>query len=364
MEKTKLIAATAAAVFFGATGAFAQDRVVNVFNWSDYIDDEILEEFTEETGIEVVYDVYDSNEMLETRLLAGGSGYDIVVPTTTFLARQIEAGVHQKLDKSKLSNLDNMWDLVTERTAVFDPENAYSVNYMWGTNGIGYNVEAVQERLGTDTVDSWSVVFDPEIAEQFADCGIHFLDSPIEIFPAMLAYLGLDPNSTEPDDIAAAEEALLEVRPFIEKFHSSEYINALANGDICLAIGYSGDVFQARDRAAEADAGITVEYAIPNEGAEMWFDQLVIPADADNVEEAHEFIDYLMRPEVIAKASNYVYYANGNEASQEFLVEDVINDPAIYPPAEAREALFTKPPYDAAANRLITRAWTRVKTGQ
>ncbi|WP_099864962.1 polyamine ABC transporter substrate-binding protein [Pararhizobium haloflavum] len=356
--------AAAAIMAAGTTGALAQDRVVNVYNWSDYIDDEILADFTEETGIEVVYDVYDSNEMLETRLLAGGSGYDVVVPTTSFMARQIEAGVYQKLDKSKLPNLENMWDLITERVAVFDPENAYSVNYMWGTNGIGYNVDMVKERLGLETVDSWSVVFDPENAEKLADCGIHFLDSPAEIFPAMLAYLGLDPTSSDPEDIAQAEEALMEIRPYVQKFHSSEYINALANGDICLAIGYSGDVFQARDRAAEADAGVEVGYAIPKEGTEMWFDQLVIPADAPNVDEAHEFINYLMQPEVIAKASNYVYYANGNEASQEFLVEDVISDPAIYPPAEAQETMFTKTPYDARTNRLVTRAWTRVKTGQ
>jgi putrescine transport system substrate-binding protein len=363
MTTGTLITSTAILIA-GTLAAGAQDRVVNVFNWSDYIDEEILAEFTAETGIDVVYDVYDSNEMLETRLLAGGSGYDVVVPTATFLARQIEAGVYQELDKSKLTNIDNMWDLITERTAIFDPGNAYSVNYMWGTNGIGYNVGKAQEILGQDTIDSWRVVFDPEIAAQFADCGIHFLDSPIEIFPAMLAYLGRDPNSTDPEDIAAAEEALLAVRPYVEKFHSSEYINALANGDICLAIGYSGDVFQARDRAAEADAGVEVNYAIPKEGAEMWFDQLAIPADAQNVDEAHEFINYLMRPEVIAKASNYVYYANGNEASQEFLVEDVIDDPAIYPSSDTAEKLFTKPPYDAQANRLITRAWTRVKSGQ
>jgi putrescine transport system substrate-binding protein len=355
---------SAAILLAGTIAAGAQDRVVNVYNWSDYIDESILEEFTAETGIKVVYDVYDSNEMLETRLLAGGSGYDVVVPTATFLARQIEAGVYQKLDKSKLTNIGNMWDLIADRVQIYDPENAYSVNYMWGTNGIGYNVEKVQEILGKDTIDSWAVLFDPEVAAKFAECGIHFLDSPAEAYPAVLAYLGLDPASAAPEDIAKAEEVLMSVRPYVEKFHSSQYINALANGDICLAMGYSGDVFQARDRAAEADAGVTVEYAIPKEGAEMWFDQLAIPADADNVEEAHEFINYLMRPEVIAKASNYVYYANGNKASQELLNEDVIGDPAIYPSEEVQEKLFTKPPYTAKETRLITRSWTQVKTGQ
>lgn len=363
MNKRGLLAATA--VFAaGSLGAQAQDRVVNVFNWSDYIDSSILSEFTAETGIQVVYDVFDANEMLETRLLAGGSGYDVVVPTASFMSRQIEAGVYQKLDKSKLPNLDNMWDLISERVAIYDPGNEYSVNYMWGTNGIGYNVDRVREILGVEEIDSWSIIFDPEIASQFADCGIHFLDSPVESFPAMLAYLGLDPASTDPDDLARAEAALMEVRPYIQKFHSSEYINALANGDICVAMGYSGDVFQARDRAEDAGSGIEIGYAIPVEGTEMWFDQLAIPADAPNVEEAHEFINYLMRPEVIAAASNYVYYANGNEASQEFLLDDVIGDPAIYPPAEVEANLFTKLPYDAATNRIVTRAWTRVKTGQ
>jgi putrescine transport system substrate-binding protein len=347
-----------------AAGALAQDRVVNVYNWSDYIDESILADFTAETGIRIVYDVYDSNEILETKLLAGGTGYDVVAPTGTFMQRQIQAGVHQKLDKSKLPNLTNMWPAIMERVAKYDPENAYSVNYMWGTTGIGYNVDKVRERLGIDRVESWDVLFNPENAAKLADCGIMVLDTPEESLRAAMNFLEIDPDSTDPADYEKATALFMQIRPSIQKFHSSEYINALANGDICLALGWSGDVLQARDRAAEANAGVTVEYVIPKEGALMWFDNFIIPADAPNVDEAHEFINYMMRPEVAAKASNYVYYANGNLASQQFLNEDVIGDPAIYPSAEAIENLYVVSPFDARLQRTVTRLWTQIKTGQ
>jgi putrescine transport system substrate-binding protein len=301
--------------------------------------------------------------VLETKLLAGGTGYDVVVPTGTFLQRQIQAGVFQELDKAKLPNLSNMWPAIAERTARYDPDNAYSINYMWGTTGIGYNVEAVRERLGTDTVESWDVIFDPETIAKFADCGVHMLDAPAEMIPAALNYLGLDPNSFETAEIEQAAELLASIRTSIQKFHSSEYINALANGDICLAIGWSGDVLQARDRAAEADNGVTVEYAIPAEGAQMWFDQMAIPTDAPHPEAAHAFLNFIMKPESIAAASNYVYYANGNEASKPLLNEDVIGDPAIYPPDSTVDKLYTTDPYPPRVQRIVTRAWTRVKTG-
>ena len=346
-----------------AQAAAAQDRVVNVYNWSDYIDQSILDEFTEETGIEVVYDVFDSNEFLETKLLAGNAGYDVVVPTGTFLARQIQAGVFRELDKSQLSNLDNMWGEIEERVAANDPGNAHSVNYMWGTTGIGYNVEAVRERLGQDEVTSWDVVFDPEIAAQFEDCGITLLDAPEELIPAALNHLGLDPDSRDPGEIERAGEVLEAVRPYVRQFDSSAYISGLANGDVCLAVGWSGDVFQAADRAAEADNGVEVGYSIPEEGALMWFDQLAIPADAPHPEEAHAFIDYMMRPEVIAKASNYVYYANGNEASKPLLEEDVAGNPAIYPSDEVMERLYITTPVDPRTQRVFTRTFTDVKTG-
>ncbi|TYC51501.1 polyamine ABC transporter substrate-binding protein [Rhodobacterales bacterium] len=345
--------------------AFAQDRTVNVYNWSDYIDESILEDFTKETGIKVVYDVFDSNEVLETKLLAGGTGYDIVVPTGTFLSRQIQAGVFSELDKSKLSNLDNMWKQIEERVQKYDPGNKYSINYMWGTTGIGYNVDKVKEVLGEDApVDSFDLIFKPENMEKLKECGVFVLDAPTETFPAALNYLGMDPDSKDPEELEKAAELWKSVRPYIQKFHSSEYINALANGDICVALGWSGDVLQARDRAAEADNGVTVEYSIPKEGALMWFDQMAIPADAQHKDEAHEFLNYIMRPEVMAKASNYVYYANGNKASQEFLNDDVIGDPAIYPSKETVENLYTVTAYPPKVNRVVTRFWTSVKSGQ
>ncbi len=355
---------SALAVVAATIPAQAQDAVVNVYNWSDYIDEEILAEFTKETGIKVVYDVFDSNEILETKLLAGGTGYDVVVPTADFLARQIQAGVFQKLDKSKLTNIGNVWEDIAQRVSIYDPENAYSVNYMWGTTGFGYNVDKIKERLADAPLDSWDMIFDESVISKFADCGVHVLNAPTEMIPAALNYLGLDPASKSADDIKKAEELLLSIRPHVQKFHSSEYINGLANGDICLAVGWSGDVLQARDRAGEAGQGVTVAYTIPKEGALMWFDQLAIPADAPNAEAAHKFVDYILRADVIAKATNFVYYANGNKASQPLLDEEVTSDPAIYPPEATVNNLYTVPPNDPKTQRLVTRAWTKVTTGQ
>ncbi|MEP7455833.1 polyamine ABC transporter substrate-binding protein [Phyllobacterium sp. SB3] len=359
--KTVLLTATLALGL--TTSVWAQERVVNVYNWSDYIDPTTLEDFTKETGIKVVYDTFDSNEILETKLLAGGTGYDVVVPTASFLQRQIAAGVFQKLDKSKLPNLSNMWDVISERIQKYDPGNEYAVDWMWGTTGLGYNVAKAKEILGNDEPPTWDALFKPEVAAKFKDCGIHVLDSATDVMPSVLAYLGLDPDSKNPDDLAKAGELLEKIRPNIRKFHSSEYINALANGDICLALGYSGDIFQARDRAAEAKAGVEVGYAIPG-AAQMWFDVLAIPADAPHVAEAHELINYLMRPDVVAKASNVVFYANGNKASQEFVSKEIMDDPAIYPTPEVLSKLFTVTPYDTKVQRVVTRLWTKVVTGQ
>ena len=358
---TTVVTSVVAAATFSAS---AQERVVNIYNWSDYIDDSILKDFTKETGIKVVYDVYDSNEILETKLLAGGSGYDLVVPSGEFLGRQIPAGVFLKLDKDKLPNLKNMWDEISTRAATYDPGNEYSVNYMWGTTGIGYNKAKIKEALGTDTIDSWDVLFDPEKSAKLKDCGIYLLDSASEMLRPALNYLGLDPNSPSPDDLQKAQDLYLKIRPNIRKFHSSEYINALANGDICMAIGYSGDIFQARDRAEKAKQGVEIGYSIPKEGALMWFDQMAIPADAKHVPEALEFMNYIMRPEVAAKASDYVFYANGNKASQEFINKDILEDPAIYPTADVMKKLFVPTPYDTKTQRVVTRAWTKIVTGQ
>jgi putrescine transport system substrate-binding protein len=346
-----------------ATTAMAQDKTVNVYNWSDYIDEDVLAEFTAETGIEVVYDVYDSNDIVETKLLAGGSGYDIVVPTDSNMSRQIQAGTLIKLDKAKIPNVSHAWPLINERLAAYDPGNEHAVNYMWGTTGLGINVDKVKERLGDVPLNTWEILFKPENAEKLADCGIHVLDAQEDMIQSALNYLGKNPDSKETADIEQAGEVLQAIRPHIQKFHSSEYINALANGDICLAVGYSGDVLQARDRAAEADNGVTVEYLIPKEGALMWFDSFVIPADAPHPDEAHAFINFMMKPEIAAKNSNYVYYANGNLDSQPLLEEDVIDDPAIYPDADTLSRLFTSTSYPPPVQRIITRLWTNLKAG-
>jgi len=361
MMTHRFLSLTAAAALL-ASAATAEE--VRVYNWSDYIDEALLEKFEAETGIDLIYDVFDSNEVLETKLLAGGSGYDVVVPTGSFLQRQIQAGVFQKLDTSKLTNMGNMWDVIQDRTARFDPDNAYSVNYMWGTTGIGVNTAKVAEVLGEGApVDSLALIFDPANMEKLQACGVHMLDAPDEVVPAALTYLGLDPNTQEADDLAKAEVLLMSVRPYVQKFHSSEYINALANGDICVALGWSGDILQARDRAAEAENGVEIAYNAPKEGALMWFDQMAVPADAPNPDAAHKFINFIMDAQNMAAASNYVYYANGNKASQAFLAEDVIGDPAIYPTAEALANTYIKGPYPPKVQRVVTRLWTKVKSG-
>ncbi|MEM6309075.1 MAG: polyamine ABC transporter substrate-binding protein [Pseudomonadota bacterium] len=358
--KKLMLSTTAVVALAGA--AFADE--VRVYNWSDYIDEDLLTKFEEETGIDLIYDVFDSNEVLETKMLAGSSGYDVVVPSGTFLQRQISAGAFQKLDTSKLPNTENLWDVVAARTAQYDPGNEYSINYMWGTTGIGVNIGKVQEILGEDApMGSLELIFNPENMEKLQACGVHFLDAPTEMIPAALKFIGEDPDSHDPDVIAKAEPILLGVRPYVTKFHSSEYINALANGDICVAFGWSGDILQARDRAFEADNGVEIAYNAPSEGALMWFDQMAIPADAPNPEAAHVFLNFIMDAQNMAQASNYVYYANGNEASKEFLVEDVIGDPAIYPDEATLENLYTTTPYPARVQRTVTRMWTKVKSG-
>jgi putrescine transport system substrate-binding protein len=345
--------------------AQAAERTVNFYNWSNYMAPGVLEDFTRETGIKVVYDTFDANETLETRLLAGKSGYDVVVPTAYFLQRQITAKVFQKLDKSRLPNLANAWPVVTKELAIYDPGNQYGANYMWGTTGIGYSVKAMQKILGPDAkIDSWDVVFKPENLAKFKDCGIHMLDSADDIFPAALSYLGLDPNSTKPADLEKAADLVIKIRPYVRKFHSSEYLSALATGEICFVVGWSGDIMQARSRAAEANNDIEIGYAIPKEGAQMFFDNLAIPADAKNVTEAYALIDYLYRPDVAAKNSDFLSYANGNLASQKLVDPKILNDKNIYPDDATQKKLFVITSRDPATQRVINRLWTRVKTGR
>ena len=357
---------TTAIIALAAAGAVqAQDNVLHVYNWSDYITDEALEQFTNETGIEMTYDVYDSNEVLEAKLLTGNSGYDVVVPTSDFLQRQIAAGVYLELDRSKLPNLEHMDAELMAGAAAYDEGNAHSVIYMWGTTGIGYNANAIAERLGEDfEVDSWSLVFDPEISAKLADCGISMLDAPTEMLPAAMNYLGLDPTSADKADLEAGAALLETVRPHIRYFNSSQYISDLANGDICVSVGWSGDVFQALYRAEEAENGVEIGYIIPKEGALQWFDMLAIPADAPNPDAAHAFINFLMDPQVIADITNYVWYANGNATSLPLVDEEVTSDPGIFPTEEAKAGLWAATVYDARTDRTITRLWTRVKTGQ
>jgi putrescine transport system substrate-binding protein len=361
----RFVAVMAAIVAAAASPASAQQRTVNFYNWSNYMAPGVLEDFTKETGIKVVYDTFDANETLETRLLAGKSGYDVVVPTAYFLQRQITAHVFQKLDKSKLPNLANAWPVVTERLATYDPGNIYAVNYMWGTTGIGYNVKAVQKILGPDArIDSWDMVFKPENLAKFKDCGVHMLDSPDDIFPAALGYLGLDPNSTKQADMEKAADLVAKIRPYVRKFHSSEYLSALATGEICFVVGWSGDIIQARSRAAETKSDVEIIYAIPKEGAQMFFDNLAIPTDAANVAEAYELINYLYRPDVAARNSDFLSYANGNLASQKLVDPKILDDKNIYPDDATLKKLFVITARDPATQRIINRLWTKVKTGK
>ncbi len=367
VRRGSLLIAVALAVLC-AGPAVAQpkgERVLNVYNWSDYIDPAVLEGFTKETGIKVQYDTFDSNDTLETKLLAGQSGYDVVVPSVFFLERQIKAGVFQKLDKSKLPNLVNAWPDIASRLASYDPGNQYAVNYMWGTTGIGYNVRAIRDRVGAGAkIDSWDDAFNPDKLARLKDCGVHMLDSPDDILTTALHYLGLDPDSSEPKELEKAADVVAKVRPLVRKFHSSEYLNALASGEICFVVGWSGDIKQAQKRAVEAKNGIEIGYAIPREGAQMWFDNLAIPKDAKHVAEAHAFIDYLLRPEVAAKNSSLVAYANGNLPSQKLIDPGVLNDAGVYPDATAMARLYVIHAHDIKTQRLINRLWTRIKTGR
>jgi putrescine transport system substrate-binding protein len=355
-----------AALLLAVAPAAAQpERVVNVYNWSDYMDPAVLEDFTKETGIKVKYDTFDSNDILQTKLLAGRTGYDVVVPSAHFLARQIKAGIFQKLDKGKLPNLKNAWPEIAQRLAAFDPGNQFAVNYMWGTIGIGYNVGKVRELLGPDAkVESWDILFKPEIISKFADCGVHVLDSAEDVLSAAMDYLGLNPNSTNPADFEKGAELIMKVRPFIRKFHSSEYLNALASGEICLVLGFSGDIKQAQKRASEAKGGVEIAYAIPKEGAQLWFDNLAIPKDAKNVTEAHAFINFLLKPEIAARNSNLLSYANGNAASRPLVDPAVLNDKTVYPDTATMASFYVLAVHDQKTVRVMNRLWTRIKTGR
>ncbi|MEZ5752804.1 MAG: polyamine ABC transporter substrate-binding protein [Paracoccaceae bacterium] len=362
---SKLLSTAMLAALAATTGAAQAQQVVNVYNWSDYIAEDTIERFTAETGIQVNYDVYDSNDTLEARMLAGSSGFDVVVPTGDYLQRQISAGVYQPLNRDLLPNLANMDSQLMQLAEAFDEGNAHSVIYLWGTTGIGYNAAAVAERMGADyVVNSWDIVFNPEIASKFADCGIAWLDAHTEILPPALRYIGRNPVTTDEADFEAAAAMLEQVRGTVRYFHSSQYISDLANGEICLAIGWSGDVLQAAARAEEAGNGIEVGYAIPSEGAHLWFDLMAIPADAPHPEAAHAFINFMMDAQIAANNTNYVAYPNANAASTPLIDAEILNDPTIYPSEETKAGMWTLRPYDSRTDRMVTRLWTRIRTGQ
>lgn len=344
--------------------AAADERVVNIYNWSDYVDPKVIEDFTKETGIKVVYDTYDANETLETRLLAGKTGYDVVVPSGTFLQRQIQAGLYQKLDKAKLPNIGTLWPAVMGRLATYDPGNQYAVAYMWFTTGIAYNVDKVKERIGDAPVNSWDLIFKPEKLKKFADCGVYVLDSPEDLMAIALNYLKLDPNSKKREDLRHAADLLRTMRRNVKKFHSSEYINALANGDICLAVGWAGDSFQARDRATEAGNGVTIAYVIPKEGTLMSIDTIAIPKDAPHPAEAYAFIDYLLRPQIAARNTKITNFASGVLAAKDLVSKEIAGNPAIYPDEETMKRLFTVTTFDQATQKFVTSEWTQIKTGK
>ncbi|WP_249679152.1 polyamine ABC transporter substrate-binding protein [Pseudomonas abieticivorans] len=343
----------------------ADDKVLHVYNWSDYIAPDTIKDFEKESGIKVVYDVFDSNETLEAKLLAGKSGYDIVVPSNNFLAKQIKAGVYLELDKSKLSNYGNLNKDLLKAVSISDPNNAHAFPYMWGTIGIGYNPEKVKAALGADApVNSWDLVFKPENAAKLKGCGISFLDSPTEMIPAALHYLGYPTDSQDKKQLAEAQALFLKVRPSIAYFHSSKYISDLANGNICVAVGYSGDIHQAAARAKEAGDKVHVSYSIPKEGAGSFYDMVAIPKDAENVEGAYKFMNFLLQPKVMADITDAVGFPNGNEASTPLVNKDITSDPGVYPPKDVLAKLYAIADLPAATQRILTRSWTTIKSGK
>jgi len=337
---------------------------LHIYNWSDYIANDTIANFEQVTGIKVTYDVYDSNEVLETKLFAGHSGYDVVFPTARpFAARHIKAGMYLPLNLALLPNLNNIDPIILKSLSSIDPHNQYLVPYMWGTTGIGYNVKKVKAILGDDMpLDTWRLIFDPNIVKKLAGCGVTLMDDATEVFAAVRAYSHKDPDNYSYSAIQDAATVVKKVRPYIKYFHSSQYINDLANGDVCVAQGYSGDVLQARDRAAEAKNGVVIAYAVPVEGAVIWSDVMAIPKDAKNVKQAHTFINYLLQPKVIANITNTVAYANANKNSAAFIDKKIINDPGIYPSNATRKKLLVlKTPTDRQT-RDMNRVWTRIKT--
>ena len=347
---------------FAAT-SYAED-VVNIYNWSGYVAPGTLEHFTKETGIKVNYDVYDSNEVLEAKLMEGGSGYDVVVPSNSFFERQVKAGVYQAIDKSKLSNYGNLDQTLVKQIEKHDAGNVYNIPYGWGTIGIGYNTKMVEERLGTADIGSWDILFNPSIAAKLADCGITVLDSPAEMISVVNNYRGVDPNSEDKNELDKSAKLMSSAKDNIRYFHSSKYISDLANGDVCVAIGYNGDILQSQGRAEEAGLGVDINYVVPKEGTLVWFDLMAIPADAPHPEAALKYINFILKKDVSATISNYTFYALPNTAAEPLLDDEIKNNKGIYPTQEIKEKLYVQTAHTARFDRLLTRAWTNIKTGR
>jgi putrescine transport system substrate-binding protein len=342
-----------------------EEQIVNVYNWSDYIAPDTAEKFEKETGIKVRYDVYDANEVLETKLLTGGSGYDVVYPSAyPFLKNQISAGVFRQLDKERLANYSKIDPRALSQIGGADPRNMHAVPYMAVTDGIGYNVAAVKKRMPDAPTDSFAMVFDVEVVKKFSDCGVPVLDAPAEVIPMAMNYLGIDPRSTSLDDLAKAEELLNDVRPYIRYFHSSKYINDLASGDICVVLGWSGDILQAKTRAAEAARKLEIAYSIPKEGTLINFDTMAVPKDAPHPENGMAWINFNLRPDIAAANSSYVSYANPVPESLPLMDQAVAKDPGVFPPDNIKAKLFVVDNNDPKLLRFQNRLWTRVVTGQ
>jgi putrescine transport system substrate-binding protein len=358
-----LLATSGVAMLGGAAHA-DEPKTLRVYNWFDYITPQTLENFKKDTKIPLIYDIFDTNEALEAKLLTGNSGYDVVVPSNVFLAKQIEAGVFQPLDKSKLTNYSHLDPKLMKLLEANDPGNKFAVPYMYGTILIGFNPAKVKAVLGDNApVDSWDLIFKEENISKLKQCGVTLLDSPSEILPLTLQHLGLDPNSKNPKDYDKAEALLMKIRPYITYFHSSKYMADIANGDICVAVGYSGSFSQAANRAKEAKNGVVVDMRLPKEGAPIWFDMLAIPKGAKDVEDAHTFINYLLQPKVIAPISDFVGYPNPNKDATELVDPAIRNNPNLYPTAEAMKTLYTLTPLPRDAERARTRVWTKIKSG-
>jgi putrescine transport system substrate-binding protein len=348
-----------------AQGTGDAEKVVNVSNWADYIDMENVKAFEKETGIKVNYDTFDGDDMLEAKLLASNTGYDVVFPGSAYFARQIKIGLYQKLDRSTVTNLNNIdrWilDLLSRHA---DPGNKYAAPYNFGTNGFTYNVDMVKKRMKDPPLDSLKFIFDPEVLSNFKDCGISFLDSPEDVITLALTYMGKDPTSQNEADIKAAVDMLMKVRPYIRKFDSSGYLNDLPNGDLCVAMTWSGDFATAMSRAEEAGIKINLDYTIPKEGTNIWFDAMLVPKDAPHPKNAMLFINFMLRPDVAAANTNFTYYATANMAAMKYINKDILDDYRIYPDAKVMANGYPSVVRDTEIQQVITREWTRFKTGQ